>query len=184
MRVHTSTNCTSGFSVQTLAGVTGVATAGHCTVTRIVDPGHGTHVLNHQQQHLGLWGDVEWKTTAEAEPGAFYATSNDVREVNALVPGSGIMIGETVCGYGRSSNTRRCLDVDSLSAVCTDPDTNVTVYRQTVMDGDVLIPGDSGGPWSNANTAFGIHYGNCGGNDAFTPADFLPQAIGVAVIVK
>ena len=176
--------CTSGWSVVNGAGTTGVTTAGHCDgINQIVEPGAGTWDLTHQSEHRGVWGDVEWKTSTHIEPAQFYASATDVRNVNAVEARANISVGETVCQYGRFSNSRNCsLEVQGVSQACTNR--GVFNDRLVLMNGDVGIPGDSGGGWSFANTAYGSHKGNCAdvpGREVFSVADLYDEALGVSV---
>jgi len=58
--------------------------------------------------------------------------------------------------------------------------------RLVLMNGDVGVPGDSGGGWSFETTAFGSHKGNClevPDKEVFSVADLYDEAIGVSVRV-
>ena len=178
--------CTSGFSVVNGSGVTGVTTAGHCSgIDEIVEPGVGVHALTHQAEHRGQWGDVEWKTSAaHVEPAEFYASSTDLRQVNAVEPRASITVGEAICVYGRSSNSRNCsTNVLRTSVSCTVD--GVFNDRLVAMDAAVTVGGDSGGGWSFGTTAYGSHKGRCSFDGAvrnvFTVADLFDEALGVTV---
>jgi hypothetical protein len=59
--------------------------------------------------------------------------------------------------------------------------------RLVLMNGDVGIPGDSGGGWSFDFTAYGSHKGNCAdvpGREVFSVADLYDEAISVGVRVS
>lgn len=177
--------CTSGWSVVNTSGTFGVTTAGHCPgINEINHPGHGIHSLNHMAQHRGAWGDVEWKTSFEAEPDNFYASASVIRDVGAIEARASISVNEVVCAYGRSSNDRDCtLEVQDASHACTD--SGVTANRLVVMNGDTQIGGDSGGGWSVGSRAYGSHYGNWTpdfpSRDAWSVADLYDEALGVRV---
>lgn len=177
--------CTSGFSVVNGAGVTGVTTAGHCTgIDQIEEPGVGVHALTHRAEHRGQWGDVEWKTSAHIEPAQFYASSTDVREVNSVEPRAAITVGEAICVYGRSSNSRNCsTNVHRTSVSCTV--NGVFNNRLVAMDAAVTIGGDSGGGWTFGTRAYGSHKGRCSFDGAtrnvFSVADLYDEALGVTV---
>lgn len=179
--------CTSGWAVQNISsGTTGVTTAGHCDgINQIVEPGVGTHTLTHQAEHRGQWGDVEWKTSTHIEPDDFYATASDVRDVAAVEPRGSITVGESICVYGRSSNSRDCSDtVFRTSISCTN--SGVFNDRLVAMNAKrTTIGGDSGGGWSFNFTAFGSHKGGCGVDgatrNAFSVADLYDEALGVRV---
>lgn len=182
-----SFECTSGWSVRNISsGTTGVTTAGHCDgINQIVEPGVGVHTLTHQGQHRGQWGDVEWKTSTHIEPDDFYASSSSVRDVAAVEPRGSLTVGESVCVYGRSSNSRDCSDtVYRTSISCTN--SGVFNDRLVAMNFKrTTIGGDSGGGWSFNFTAFGSHKGGCSVNgsvrNAFSVADLYDEALGVRV---
>lgn len=178
--------CTSGWSVIRIAtGTPGVTTAGHCTgINQIDHPGHGIHARVYQAEHRGQWGDIEWGTTAEAEPDDFYSDASTIRDVNAIEALANIAVNESVCVYGRSSNDRDCdLDVQDVSQACTND--GVFNDRLVMMDGVTSIGGDSGGGWSFGNRAFGSVKGLCAPNflnrETWSVADLYDEALGVRV---
>jgi hypothetical protein len=178
--------CTSGWAVTGAGGVTGVTTAGHCDgVNEIDEPGVGVHALTHQAEHRGQWGDVEWKTSTHIEPDDFYATATEVRDVEAVEPRGNITVGESVCVYGRSSNSRDCSHtVFRTSVSCTN--NGVFNDRLVAMNAkNTTIGGDSGGGWSFNFTAYGSHKGGCTVDNVlrnvFSVADLYDEALGVTV---
>lgn len=180
--------CTSGWAVENISsGTTGVTTAGHCDgINEIVEPGVGTDTLTHQAEHRGQWGDVEWKTSAaHIEPDDFYATASEVRDVAAVEPRASITVGESICVYGRSSNSRDCGDtVFRTSISCTN--SGVFNDRLVAMNfKNTTIGGDSGGGWSFNFTAYGSHKGGCSVDgatrNAFSVADLYDEALNVRV---
>ena len=179
--------CTSGFSV-TNGSVTGVTTAGHCTgVDEIVEPGVGVHALTHQAEHRGQWGDVEWKTSAHIEPAQFYASSTDLREVNSLEARANISVGESVCVYGRASDSRNCgLTVFRTSVSCTV--NGVFNDRLVAMNGTATTNGDSGGGWTFGTRAYGSTKGRCtfdgASRNVWSVADLYDEALGVTVLTQ
>ncbi|WP_018348736.1 hypothetical protein [Longispora albida] len=187
VRKDGANNCTSGWSVRRISdGLTGVTTAGHCDgIDEIVHPGVGTHPLYHRAEHRGQYGDVEWKTSPAAEPDDFYATASEVRDVAALEARANITVGEAVCVYGRSSNSRDCSHtVMRTSISCTN--NGVFNNRLVAMNAKrTTIGGDSGGGWSFNNTAYGSHKGGCTVDGAtrnvFSVADLYDEALGVRV---
>lgn len=176
-------NCTSGFTVQNGAGVTGLATAGHCTgLNQYRQPSDGlVYGMTHQAEHNGFWGDFEWKTTPHVEPAEFFARSAEVRPVTSV---SGwLPVGTPSCVYGRSSNLRACDTVYSSFVIVTL--NGATNWFLMAMQSDNTIPGDSGGPWSFATIADGIHKGDVtlggGRRNMWSRASLLPAALGVSV---
>ncbi|TQV86288.1 hypothetical protein FKG94_01695 [Exilibacterium tricleocarpae] len=173
--------CTAGWSVENGAGTTGVTTAGHCTgINQIEHPGIGLHAMTHQSEHRGIWGDIEWKTTVAIESAEFYATAASIRDVTSIEPRAGISVGESICFYGRSSNSRDCsFDVSATSVSCTV--SGVFNDRLVRMNGNSAIGGDSGGGWSFNFRAYGSVKGICGGGSVFSVADLYDEALGVTV---
>ena len=174
--------CTSGWSVIAPDGTTGVSTAGHCGVNQITHDGT-THSLALQAQHIGIVGDVEWGTTSVPEPDDFYTTASTVRDVSAVEPIANIMLGETICVYGRTTNAVECSTVVALDVTISDP-----VFGRSarlVAMGAVTQPGDSGGPWYNGGRAYGSHVGQTTVNgkrcSVFQVADLYDEALGVRV---
>lgn len=178
-------NCTTGWTVVNSRGVTGVSTAGHCTgINQAWQPGHGFIALTFQQQHRGYWGDLEWHTTpGHVDVAEFYAYPDTRRDTLSVEPWWGFTVGESICMYGRSTNSRQCgLDVQNPWWSCTLDG----FYTQSLvrMDGDVTIGGDSGGGWSWNNRAYGSHVGDCSWQNVFSRADDLNEAIGASVLTK
>ncbi|GAA1673551.1 hypothetical protein GCM10009830_19840 [Glycomyces endophyticus] len=185
VRNGASNKCTSGWTVVAPGGTTGVTTAGHCDgIDGILEDGVGAWALTHRQEHIGRYGDVEWKTSTHAEPAKFYpsaGTLRTTREVELLVEMS---LNESVCLYGRSSNDRDCGSlIKSRAHSCTIDGVGVRNLIRT--NRDIGIGGDSGGGWSYASTAYGGHTGWCTVNgatrDVFSAADLFSSAIGVRV---
>ena len=185
VRASGTNMCTSGWSVTNFF-TTGVTTAGHCSgINQIVEPGVGVHALTHQAEHRGQWGDVEWKTSTHIEPDDFFASANDIRDVSAVEPRANITVGEAICVYGRSSNSRDCSHtVLRTSISCTN--SGVFNDRLVAMNAKrTTIGGDSGGGWSFGLRAYGSHKGGCTVDGAvrnvFSVADLYDEALGVTV---
>lgn len=178
-------NCTTGWTVVSPSGTTGVSTAGHCTgINQAWQPGHGFISLSFQQQHRGYWGDMEWHTTpGHVDEAEFYAYPNTRRDTLSVEPWWGFSVGESICMYGRSTNSRECgLDVQNPWWSCTlDGFLTDSLVR---MDGDVTIGGDSGGGWSWNNRAYGSHVGDCSWQNVFSRVDDMNEAIGVSVLTQ
>ncbi|GAB3660017.1 chymotrypsin family serine protease [Glycomyces tarimensis] len=176
--------CTTGWTVVNPSGVTGVTTAGHCTgIDQTWQPGYGFVDLDFQSQFRGYWGDIEWHTTpTHIDVAEFYAHPNTRRDTLSVEPWWGFTVGESICVYGRSTNSRQCgLDVQNPWWSCTlDGYLTESLVR---MDGDVTIGGDSGGGWSWNNRAYGSHVGDCSWQNVFSRADDFNEAIGVSVLL-
>jgi hypothetical protein len=182
MRDGAANECTAGWSV-TDGSTTGITTAGHCDgIDRNVQPGVGWFSVTHQAQHTTTYGDVEWKTSAEhSEPDDFYADASDFRDVASIEARANILVGEGVCGYGRSSNFRDCdLVYDTWMPTCGG--TQRLVGMET---DDTFTFGDSGGGWSMNTRAYGSIVGACSvagvWHNTWSIADLYDEALGVTV---
>lgn len=181
--------CTSGFAVVNGSGTTGVTTAGHCDgINEIDEPGFGVFSLTHQNEHRGAWGDIEWKTaTAHIEPAEFYASATEVRQVNAVEPRASITVGEAICVYGRSSNSRYCGSTVHLTSVSCTVNGFFNDRLVAMNNNSTTIGGDSGGGWTFGTTAYGSVKGVCtyGGapRNIWSVADLYDEALGVSVRV-
>lgn len=176
-------SCTSGFSVRSRAtGTTGVSTAGHCTgINRFSIPGPNNDVaLSHQAQHIGTFGDVEWKTSPDVEVPRYMASPAEERDVDVVWPANGYAVDMITCVHSRVNGTRTCDRIYSTSV------TSGNASNLIATDNDNTSPGDSGGPWSFNTIADGGHKGDLwiwfGWRNVFTKADLFDEAIGVDVI--
>lgn len=135
-----------------------------------------------QSEHRGAYGDIEWHTTNVTESAQFYASASEIRPVDNVEARASISVGESVCQYGRKSNSRDCsLTVFDASIACTLSD--VFNDRLVQMDAITSVVGDGGGGWSLFNTAYGSQKGWCANKDAWSVADLFDEAIGVIVVV-
>lgn len=176
--------CTTAFSVVTSAGITGIATAAHCEKMNRFDavPPESDYATYGQREHKGLYGDVEWHITSHWELPEYYK-DRDARWPVRSVAGS-VTKGQVVCGYSRMRSVRKCDRVYSTS-VSVQYTGLPRIYNLVMMSGEMMTGGDSGGPWSNYDRAFGIHSGRMTVNgrkrDMWSRASYLPQALGVRV---
>lgn len=180
--------CQAGFTVQNLtSGDNGITSAGHCrSLTHIEDLHNNGQLipLKHRNQHIGQYGDVEWKTTAHIEPPIFYAAAGVPRFVTSRKAVSGMSPGDDVCSFSRQTVQRLC-DIVYKVSVSKEDDEGRMLGRLVMMRNNWLQPGDSGGTWSYENKAWGIIQGRKQEDgfwrDVFTPVDNLPEALNVEV---
>lgn len=171
--------CTSGFVVQNEEGTRGVATAGHCDGA-MTDDGVA---LAFRQQHIGLHGDVEWRTGPQPRPPDFYAGNVNATEVNRRKVNevNAPVVGQALCKNGRT-NHAQCQEVRRIG-VCADGTCGLVQ-----MGARLAAAGDSGGPVYWGHTAYGLHQGWHYDptwpfdRDLFSRADRLPDALGVAIV--
>lgn len=180
-------SCTSGFSVRSLTtGTTGVSTAGHCTgIDRYSLPGAPDPALSHRGEHLGLFGDVEWKSSADVEIARYWASPTDNRAVTTVWPSGGYATNMTTCVHSRMNGNRSC---DQIYSTFVNSFSGLTLVSSLIAtDNDSTSPGDSGGPWSFNTIADGGHRGDqwiwFGTRNVFTRAALFPAALGVEVMV-
>lgn len=164
--------CTSGWSV-TGPGYNGIVQAAHCNDA--IDTIHGSHAMTLQDEHYGAYGDVEILSTATTDEPYFYASSSEYREVLGMKPRSDLTAGESICAYGRASNSRNCAQLEYVSTTCG------TLNRMVEMDDDIMTSGDSGGPWFKGDRAVGVHHGPCGAGDQFSAVSLLPNALDAEI---
>lgn len=148
--------CTTGFSVVSSIGVTGISSAGHCEeATKYVHPGDGSTVyLNLQGYKEGNLGDLAWYTTSEFERADFFVRSSERRNVTEVARGNSYDKNEQIWYYGRTSGYGSAW-VYSPYATC--------AYLATMvfMETAPQAGGDSGGPWFVGGQANGITSGQC-----------------------
>jgi streptogrisin C len=190
-RLNGVNQCTTGWAVRRdFGGEEGVTTSAHCTINQVVNPVQGTRNVSLNVAHWGQWGDIEldFEAGSLGQPDDFYSDAATIRDVTAVEPVGGITLNESICVYGRSSNSRDCSRrVDAVSYTCTYG--GVTSQRQVHMNGaGVVIGGDSGGGWSFGNTAYGSQSAICSGGGVgtgavFSVADYFDEALGARVQV-
>jgi hypothetical protein len=172
--------CTSGWSVFGPNG-DGIITAGHCTgLNQFEEPGVTPYGMSFQSEHRGSGGDLEYHTTIHDEYDDFYATASDIRDVTHI-RATNTMVGNSVCVYGRSSNSRSCLHVvEAVGVTIVDPN-GISLGSQARTDNATSVAGDSGGGWSLNTTAWGVLTGIGGGKSYFTTIVEAENALGVTV---
>ncbi len=163
--------CTSGFAV--VDGTTrGMLTAGHCGNTtrhwrsRTTAWQGNNYIATHQVAVTGDNGDSAWYTTEQDEADNFYVTTTVTRDVTGQQSRAS-MLGHYVCHFGIKSgfscgnvvNTSYSPNYDVCDDVCDD--IWVKVEGETLR----ACGGDSGGPWFQDRTAYGIHSGSDKGGD-------------------
>lgn len=156
-------SCTSGFVVQNSAGTTGVLTAAHCGDSQTYyEFGTGTsYAMTYVAGRLDADHDIQWHTTTHGEYPEFYADlTTSARILTGRRYRSSTAVGNTVCHRGKTTGYS-CGQVASTthqptySGACGTQTCNAVYIR---VSGSELAcySGDSGGPWFNGQTAFGI----------------------------
>ena len=114
-------------------------------------PPENDYATAFQSQHYGAWGDMEWHTTAHIEPAEYYARPNTRWPVRSIA--TSISKNQVVCVFSRMQGTRSC---DRVYRTNTSQGSS---KRLVAMRNHRTVGGDSGGPWSYSDRAFGIHKG-------------------------
>lgn len=176
--------CTTGFNIINTSFPSDpdfrrTTTAEHCTTTTrqyCNHPAQGgcttsNYALDSSTYDIGSWTRGNFILTR-----TFYYDTNQARY--AYYIGTSPAVGQNICFYGTASGFANCANIQD-----TD-ESSPGREGKIVMDRDISIGGDSGGPWYKYNTAWGIHHGDCAiGSGAaiyscFTPVSFIPAAIG------
>jgi hypothetical protein len=169
--------CTSGFSI-TRDGSTqhGITDAAHCANTDVEILGEP---LTFEDQSWGGNQDVQWFSTPTLNDVNKVVDGSGTRHITDTTSRANMNLGQTVCHYGATSG----YDCGIISNADYDPGLQNTCadfhadYEPTFikMDRTPSQGGDSGGPFYNNNTAFGIdkcHDVN-DGKAVFMPQNFM-----------
>lgn len=163
--------CTTGFSVKNSGGTKYITTAGHCSnaMTYL-----GVSLSRAGQAYSGSY-DLQWLNPAGFTPvNLVKASSTTSRTITGSKSRNSQAIGEVVCKYG-AVTTYTCgqiLQKDYRPSYV--PSASATFIRVESTQRPISLGGDSGAPWFNGNTAFGIHSGGDGNYTAiYMPIDFI-----------
>jgi len=176
--------CTSGWAVSGPNG-NGIVTAAHCTGLDGLDHHFTTSDpdMTWRSQERGN-GDIEYHTTTHAESAEYWATETSLRDVTGIKSTFLMLPGQSVCEYGRSSNTRTCSHTVISNNVSTTFTDGVTVSNLVRVTGDNSIGGDSGGPWSFGTVAWGVHSGSNGTTSLFTPVQRAQSELNITILTQ
>lgn len=177
--------CTSAFSV-VKNGVTGILTAGHCPNTLWYRQNDGTtYATTFQAQHRGLYGDFQWHTTAYTEFDDFYYNDTARRDVSGI--GGAPVVDDYLCFHGEATGGASCDNVLSTWVSYTGS-SGIEYDRLVAMDDDNTTNGDSGGPWVDYRTAWGVHHGDVvifgSSRNVFSQVRWVDEALPGDVYIK
>lgn len=161
---QTYSGCTGAF-VANRGAAYGITTAAHCTTKPSSYDGDVTGSTwtssnNYDLRYTALSGDVP---TNKA-----YVGLPSLREINSV----GIVAPNiTISKYGKTTGFTLSVKVLAYEGCLTytSGDTWCSLYSTD----NVTAPGDSGGPWFSAFTAYGIHSGASSIKSFFTPVSFV-----------
>lgn len=173
--------CTSGFSVSNLpngGGTKGITTAGHCSGDQSY---YGTALPLYSEWYYGSY-DLQWHTAPgftvrnyAADPQFPY-----YRSITATKGRDSQVLNELVCKYGKTTGYSCGYIADKNYAPSYVPNANPTFIRVHRDGVDLSRGGDSGGPWYNNQTAYGIHSGEPGSdpNDSlYMPINYVSECL-------
>jgi streptogrisin C len=156
-------DCTSGFVVANTAGTRGFVTAAHCGNTESYSDFDGTSTsTTFQSETFDADQDFQWHTTPLTEVPEFYADlTTSARVLTGKRLRSSTAVGNTACHRGKTSGYS-CGSVQSTTFQPTytgacNGFTCTSTYISVTGSGLACAGGDSGGPWFNGQTAFGLH---------------------------
>lgn len=168
--------CTAGFSVrQSLTGIKGVTTAGHCSDSETY---MGVNLPFMSQSYTGIH-DIQWNRADQnftVVNQMWDGASN--RAITAVKFRAAQTVGLSVCKYGKTSGYG-C----GVIASNTQDGENIRV------DNFIVSPGDSGGPWFLSNTAYGTTIASCTlGNGQpcaiYGPSDQIYNYLGITILTN
>jgi hypothetical protein len=184
-----SFQCTTGFTVFTGLGTTGLAAADHCADQL---PATGSYYQNSNTSpntyhdivfkagSFGAWGDVAWWTTDGIEYDDFYHGPGGVflRDVSGMK--TSFAVSDPVTSYGHTTNGDTAATLGWLSV------SSGGLSRLTCTTSALYQPGDSGGPVFSGSVAVGFITGNVLINGTkrpcFTRAMYMDDALGSVYI--
>lgn len=173
--------CTAGFVLEHSSGTRNLSTAGHCSNSLTInDNAFSARIsLTFEDEHEGAWGDLQRHSVPSEHTLVntirYGHGQNQFREITATgVP----MEGEWLWKYGKSTGQT----VDRVYRLNVSSD---HIEGLVAMHNRKARRGDSGGPWFNGATAYGIHHGTKNAfwglqffkyRDLFTPVHHLDDA--------
>lgn len=153
-----------GFTVKNSSGTRGFLTAGHCGNTQTYyESATISYSSNYQTEIRDADQDVQWHTTPTHSVYAQFYAYSDLRTVTDTEPRSAQAVGDYVCHRGKATGYS-CGNIESTNYQPTwtnaCPGTTCSSVWIKVSGSSLeCYPGDSGGPWFNAYTAYGIYKG-------------------------
>jgi hypothetical protein len=174
--------CTSAFVVKKKnSAELGVLTAGHCPNRLQQISANGNFWFDFRAEHRGVNGDMQWMRSPVMMDSWFHYDYGLGLPVRAVATAG---VGTAVCHFGMTTG-RSCGKVTAV---------NVSVSADGIIQGGmtrvagaglVSAGGDSGGPWYQGTTAYGIHHGSAGdGSRFFTPVTKAEAQFGVTVCIE
>jgi hypothetical protein len=170
-------DCTSGFSVINSNGLKGIITAAHCDDIMSFN---GIY-LPFQGSAYGASYDFQWHAAPSLSVRSLVYDGTNNRYVFSTKHRDNQVINEFVCKYGWASGYTCGYIIDkNFNPGGAMNNTLIRVHRDGV---NLSEGGDSGGPWFNLNTAYGLHIGEIG-EDAYYMAINYIDFLGLSVLTN
>jgi hypothetical protein len=172
--------CTSSFPVLNSSGTRGVTTAAHCNNSQSY---LGTNLQFQAEDQQGNQ-DFQWHTTPGFTVTNQFNSGVGIRRVTATRSRANQSVGNYVCKNGKTTGYT-CGNITTLNyAPSYVTDAQATFIRVSSRDNvDLSQGGDSGGPWFNSGTAYGIHSGGIGNDSLYMAIDYI-SSLGVSVLTS
>ncbi len=176
----TINGCTSAFSVRNSSGFRGITTAAHCPDNQFYN---GSNLTFQSQDQAGNQ-DVQWHTAPGFTVTNQFNSGTGIRNVTATRSRSNQAVGNYVCKNGRTTGYT-CGNISSTTFipnyVSNAQATFIRVHNNN--NNNLSEAGDSGGPWFNGNTAYGIHSGGIGNDAIYMPINYV-SSLGISVLTS
>ena len=182
--------CTTGFAVQGSGGVKGVITAGHCQNQLYDVFAHTGLPLTFKGESYGGPYEVQWHTFAGYTPvnKIRWNLNGATRYINSVKARVNQVVGGYVCKYGKVGGYG-CGTIADKNYLLSYGDPwkpkipfTATFIRVTGSYSPFIPGGDSGGPWFNGYTAYGITSSGFNVNGVYMAINYI-SALGVSVMV-
>lgn len=179
------TKCTSGWSVKDSSGIKGIVTAGHCPDTQY----YNSKKLTLKKQIVSGKCDVQWHVTASAgytpEP-KFATASNDCcpRKLTGIKSRSSQAVGNWVCKFGKTTGYTCGYIIDKSFNPGVSDHNSSTYIRVRKAGVNLSEDGDSGGPWFNGYTGYGIHTAGIGDDAVYMGINYISDCLSLTVLIS
>ncbi|MBX0300626.1 S1 family peptidase [Cryobacterium sp. 1639] len=175
--------CTSAFVVKRVGGSElGVVTAGHCpNYLQQISP-NGNFSFDFRSEHQGASGDIQWMRSPVMMDSWFHYDYGLGYPVRAVATAS---VGTAICHFGVSTG-RSCGWVKANYISITSDGKNYSNMSRAEGAELTSADGDSGGPWYQGTTAYGIHHGSAVNANPryFTPVRQAEALFAVSVCIE
>lgn len=112
------------------------------------------------------------------------SSSTTIRSITATKSRTSQTVGEYVCKYGITTGYT-CGYISDKNFKPSSPSNALSTYIRVHRDGVNLSEGgDSGGPWFNSNTGYGIHKCGIGDDSCYTAINYVASCLSLTVLTS